>query len=423
MVSASGWSRPTHRAQRVGRLAVAGELPRQAPFEEPVHLTLLLQVRGPQLRVVDRPERRERLRPSHVDSQRHAGRALHQPAHGPAEPGGNVDAVRDADDRVAGKVLPGLGGRPRVELADGIRPRGVAEHEGGHVEGRVRVVGVAATELEQFSRLHVRRAEPLVERARDELAPEDLVAGRHRRVDGEDRVAPHPPKRLAGGEPRLGRDELARPFNEQEGRVALVQMPDRRLDAERTEGADPADAEDQLLAEAHLASADVEDVGDRSIRRIVGRDVGVEEQDRRPSDLRHPHRGMHHPVGDLHAHLERRPVAGAGATHRQLRRIEIRLGMLLVAIGVDLLAEVAPAIEEADAHERNRGIRCGLAVVAGQDAEAARVELHRFVDAELGAEVGDRAGQRRARASSRTRSPSRWPCTARTRRGAGWRRP
>ena len=85
--------------------------------------------------------------------------------------------------------------------------------------------------------------------------------------------------------------------------MALVQVPDCRLDAERAEGANAADAKDQLLAEAHLASADVEDVRDRSIRRIVGRDVGVEEQDRRPSDLRHPYRGMDHPVGDLHAHL------------------------------------------------------------------------------------------------------------------------
>ncbi len=379
---------------------MAGELAREASLEEPVHLTLLLQVRGPQLLVVDRTERRERLRPAHVDPERHSGRSLHEPADGPAEPGGNVDPVRDADDRVAGQVLPGLGSSPRVELADGIRSRRVAEHEGRHVEGRVRVVGVAAAELEQLCRLHVRRAEPSVQRPRDELAPEDLVAGGDRRVDREDGVAPHPPKRLAGGEPRLGSHELAGPLDEQEGRVPLVQMPDRRLDAERTQGANAADAEDQLLAEAHLPPADVQDVGDRPIRWIIGRNVRVEEEDRSPPDLRHPYRGVHGAVGDLHAHLERRPVACAGATHRQLGGIEIGLGVLLVPIGVDLLTEVAAAVEEADADERERGIRRRLAVVARQDAEPTRVELHRLVDAELGAEVGDRTGQgalRRAR--------------------------
>ena len=98
--------------------------------------------------------------------------------------------------------------------------------------------------------------------------------------------------------------------------------------------------------------------------------------------------------------LERRAVEAARPSQRQLSRVEVRLGVLLVAIGVDLLAEVATPVEEADADERQRGVRRGLAVVAGQDAEAARVDLHRLVDAVLGAEVGDRAGQRAIRARS-----------------------
>ncbi len=67
--------------------------------------------------------------------------------------------------------------------------------------------------------------------------------------------------------------------------------------------------------------------------------------------------------------------------------------MLLVAIGVDLLAEVAASVEEADAGKGQGRIGCRLAVVAGQDPEAAGVDLHRLVDAELGTEVGDRSGQ------------------------------
>ena len=74
--------------------------------------------------------------------------------------------------------------------------------------------------------------------------------------------------------------------------------------------------------------------------------------------------------------------------------------MLLVAIGVDLLAEVAATVEEADADERQRRVGCRLAVVAGQDAEAAGVDLHRLVDAVLGAEVGDRPGQAALRRSA-----------------------
>ena len=102
--------------------------------------------------------------------------------------------------------------------------------------------------------------------------------------------------------------------------------------------------------------------------------------------------------------VERRAVEAARPTQRELGRVEIGLRVLLVAIGVDLLAEVAAPVEEADADERQRRIRCGLAVVAGQHAEAARVDLHRLVDAVLGAEVGDRAGQRPLRRCDGTRS-------------------
>ena len=147
-------------------------------------------------------------------------------------------------------------------------------------------------------------------------------------------------------------------------------------------------------------------------RRVVGGDVGVEQQDRHAADLRHPHRRVHLAVGELDAHLERRAVAAARASQRQLVRVEVGLGVLLVPIGVDLLAEVAAPVEEADADERQRRVRRRLAVVAGQDAEAAGVDLHRLVDAELGAEVGDRAGQRALRSERRdTRSRSRWPCS------------
>ena len=49
-------------------------------------------------------------------------------------------------------------------------------------------------------------------------------------------------------------------------------------------GANAANAQDQLLAQAHLAAAHVEDVGDRPVGRIVGRNVGVQQQERHAAD-------------------------------------------------------------------------------------------------------------------------------------------
>ena len=70
--------------------------------------------------------------------------------------------------------------------------------------------------------------------------------------------------------------------------MALVEVPDGRLDAERPERPHAADAEDELLVEAHLAAADVEDVGDRPVGLGVLREVGVEQQDRHAADLGEP---------------------------------------------------------------------------------------------------------------------------------------
>ena len=72
--------------------------------------------------------------------------------------------------------------------------------------------------------------------------------------------------------------------------MALVEVPDRRLEAEGPDRPDAADAEDQLLVEPHLAAADVQDVGDRAVRLVVLGQVGVEQQDRHPPDLGEPDR-------------------------------------------------------------------------------------------------------------------------------------
>ena len=178
-----------------------------------------------------------------------------------------MHAVGDRLDRVAGQLLPCLGGGRAVQLRHRVRVGRVAEHEGGHVERRVRVVGVAATELQQLARLGPSGREPVVERAGHQLAVEHLVAGGDRGVDGEHRIAADAAKGLAGRQAGLGGDELAGALDEQERGVPLVEVPHRRVDAERPQGPHAADAEDELLAQPHLASADVQDVGDRAGRR------------------------------------------------------------------------------------------------------------------------------------------------------------
>jgi hypothetical protein len=61
----------------------------------------------------------------------------------------------------------------------------------------------------------------------------------------------------------------------------------------------------------------------------------------------------------------------------------------LPAFAVDGLAEIALAVEQADGDEGQAQVGGALAVVAGEDAEAAGIDRQAFMEAELGAEIGD----------------------------------
>ena len=85
-----------------------------------------------------------------------------------------------------------------------------------------------------------------------------------------------------------------------------------------------------------------------------------------------------------------RQVASDPAAHRLDRQVvEIRVVVLgaLAALAVDGLHEVALAVEQADRDERQLEVARRLAVVAGEDAEAAGIDRQALVHAELGAEV------------------------------------
>ena len=190
-------------------------------------------------------------------------------------------------------------------------------------------------------------------------------------------------------------DELRHPLEALETGVALVRVVHvgRRAageGAERADGAHAADAEQQLLQQAVLAAAAVEAVGDAAHLLGVRRRLGVEEQQRDAPDVGDPHAGVQLPVArQVERDLDGGAVAVAQQGQAEAVGVEQRVGLALPAVVADRLAEVAGAVEEADAGERHAQVGRALEVVAREDAEAARVLGERAVDAELGREVGD----------------------------------
>ena len=93
---------------------------------------------------------------------------------------------------------------------------------------------------------------------------------------------------------------------------------------------------------------------------------------------------------------QRRAVRLGFRDQRQVEEVVFRIAFLLPAVDVEVLAEVALAVHQADADERQAEVAGALEMIAGQDAEAAGIDRHALVDAELGREVGDADARRDA---------------------------
>ena len=107
--------------------------------------------------------------------------------------------------------------------------------------------------------------------------------------------------------------------------------------------------------------------------------------------------------GDLVAgEVDRHAHAGVGEPERL--GVHVEGALLLPAVGVELLVEVALGVQQPDADQRHAEVGGRLEVVAGEHAEAAGVLRQGLGDAELRREVGDRA-ERRVRAIGEPRRP------------------
>ena len=305
-----------------------------------------------------------------------------------------MDAVRHRGDGHLGlgqagpEVLPHLPRHVAMELRDAVRVGGELEGEDGHAEGLARVLGALAAEGEEVLPLDAEVLGPAAEVLLHEVEAEALVARGHGRVGREDVRGPDGLEGLGEGELAL-RDELARALEAEEGGVPLVHVGHGGIDAEGAEGPDAAHAEEDLLLDAHLLVAAVEGRGDEAVLGAVLLDVRVEEVERGAADLDLPDLGRDEAARQVHGYLDGVTPGVEAAVDGHVVPVVLGVGLLLEAVRVEVLLEVALPVEEAHADEGQAHVARGLHVVAREDAEAARVDGQGDVEAVLHGEVGD----------------------------------
>src|SRR4030095_2582608 len=113
-------------------------------------------------------------------------------------------------------------------------------------------------------------------------------------------------------------------------------------------------------------------------------------------DGQRPDLYLHGASANLHTHEQRRPLVIERVLERQMRKVLVQADRLLPAFLVDLLTEVALLVEECDGDKVDVQIARALAMISRENAEAAGIVRHGFMEAELRAEIGHRSRRQRA---------------------------
>jgi hypothetical protein len=391
-----GVERVDRRAYVLGGVA-APEPVHHRPLADDVDQRGALRTpRRPQLLVGDRVERLPGRGVDRAVGPALAEIAVEQLAHRRADPGRDVRAVGDVRDRhvvdvaVGPQVLPHLARDLAVTLADGVGDPARAQRELRDAERLGVLLGVRASAAHERVRIDAQLGGDARQHLGHLRGRVRVVARRDRRVRGEDRPAAHRLERVVQGR-RAARQLGARELEAGEGRVALVEVHDAGIDAQRMQRAHAADAEQRVLPQAHAGVAHVQARGDPAVREVVLRPVGIEQQQRHAPDVDAPDLRDDLALADRHG--DRHGPAVVAGDERCRHALGIRLDPVLVlpAGGVDALAEVAVAVHQADRHQRQAHVGGLLEDVPREHAEPARVDGQRLVNGELGAEERGRA--------------------------------
>ncbi len=310
------------------------------------------------------------------------------------DPGGGMDPVGDVGHGVLlrGGLRPVGGPHPGADFA--VKPAhpvvepSQAERQEGHVEHVVAVEPFFQGQVEKLLPLDPHLFPEPTEVFFHQLRGENIVPRGHGGVGGESRIAPNHLRGLAEGHPVILHEE-AGPFQSEEDGVPFIHVPGGGEEVQGPEDPDPADPQDDLLADPVLPVPAVKLIGDQPVLRGVLGNVRVQEIKDRPS-----HPGLPDPDPDLppgHVHGNDK-ILSLGILERgdgEVLEVDGGVEGMLISMLVDLLDEIPLPVEEPHGDEGKADVAGRLAVVPREDPQPPRIDGEGFVEGVLRREIGE----------------------------------
>ncbi len=154
--------------------------------------------------------------------------------------------------------------------------------------------------------------------------------------------------------------------------MSFVHVKNFRLDPERVQRIDAADAEYDLLSHSHFEIAAVKLRRDKPISRVVLRNIGVEQIKLNAPDVKFPKAGVNIAVQNLHCN-QQRGIIMPNFADWQMMKVLIKTDRVLDSVLVDFLPKISVPIEQPDGNKVQIEIAGRFAMVAGENAEAAGI--------------------------------------------------
>src|ERR1700736_441354 len=111
---------------------------------------------------------------------------------------------------------------------------------------------------------------------------------------------------------------MANGFEHSEPAMSFVEVQNAGSNAQGAEGSEPANAEQQLLANANASIASVEPRGEFAILRSVAFDIRIKKEKVTAADLYAPHAGTNAAATGLNMHGERQAIGRNRRFHRNI---------------------------------------------------------------------------------------------------------